>query len=342
MASIRERDGKYQVRIVRKGYPPLSRTFTTRTDAARWARATEVEIERGAIVSGAKCPTLAEAIERYMAECTPRKKSARSERYLLQSWARSSLAPCLLIRLRPSQIAQWRDRRLAQGASVQTVRNGLTALSTVFEQAIREWGVDYAINPVRRIKRPSPPKARTRRVSDTEVLAIKAVTGSPHLSDLIDLAVETAMRLGELVALRVGQIDLAARTVALPDSKNGHGRTVPLSRTAIQILERRQDEAGPDPKARLFPVTSHAVTVAFRRAVQRAKACRSANGQDHGSRHHLDDLRFHDLRREATSRLFERGLDVMAVSSVTGHRVLEMVRRYTALKATDIAIKLDK
>ena len=91
MASIRERDGKYQVRVIRKGHRALSRTFTNRGDAVKWARATEVEIERGAIVSGTRCPTLSEAIERYVAECTPRKKSARSERYLLQAWARSSL-----------------------------------------------------------------------------------------------------------------------------------------------------------------------------------------------------------------------------------------------------------
>ena len=157
MASIRERDGKYQVRVIRKGHRALSRTFTNRGDAVKWARATEVEIERGAIVSGTRCPTLSEAIERYMAECTPRKKSARSERYLLQAWARSSLGGYRLTQLRPAQIAQWRDTRLTQGASAQTVRNGLTALSTVFEQATREWGFDHLTNPVRRIRRPSAP-----------------------------------------------------------------------------------------------------------------------------------------------------------------------------------------
>jgi integrase len=54
----------------------------------------------------------------------------------------------------------------------------------------------------------------------------------------------------------------------------------------------------------------------------------------------IDDLRFHDLRREATSRLFERGLSVMEVASITGHRVLEMLRRYTVLDAQNIATKL--
>ena len=112
MASIRERDGKYQVRVIRKGHRAVSRTFTNRGDAAKWARATEVEIERGAIVSGTRCPTLSEAIERYVAECTPRKKSARSERYLLEAWVRSSLGGYRLTQLRPAQIAQWRDTRL--------------------------------------------------------------------------------------------------------------------------------------------------------------------------------------------------------------------------------------
>lgn len=341
MASIRERHGKYQVRVVRKGHQPLTRTFSIRTDAVRWARATEADIERGAILSGARCPTLAEAIERYMAECTPRKKSARSERYLLQAWARSGLGGCRLTQLRPAQIAHWRDTRLAQGASAQTVRNGLTALSTVFEQAIREWGLDSTINPARRVKRPSPPKARTRRVSETEIEAIKAATKSPHLANLIDLAVQTAMRLGELVALRREQVDPVARTVSLPDSKNGHGRTVPLSRAAIQILNARLSAVAPTPDTRLFPVTSHAMTVAFIRAVQRAQRSPSHPEAARTAGTQLTNLRFHDLRREATSRLFEKGLDVMAVSSVTGHRVLEMVRRYTALKASDIATKLD-
>jgi hypothetical protein len=58
-----------------------------------------------------------------MAECTPRKKSARSERCLLQAWVRSDLGGYRLPQLRPAQIAQWRNTRLAQGASAQTVRN---------------------------------------------------------------------------------------------------------------------------------------------------------------------------------------------------------------------------
>ncbi len=339
MASIRQRDGKYQARITRKGYGALSKTFTNRGDAVKWARATEVEIERGAIQTHTRSITLDEAIQRYLTECTPRKKSARAEKYLLRAWASSNIGPLELGRIRPTQIASWRDTRLSSGAAAQTVRNGLTALSAVYEQAIREWGHDQLSNPVRRVRRPPAPIARTRRVSPAEIEAIKCHTNSKELPDLVDLAVETAMRLGEAASLTPRDIDLPAKTLTLRDTKNGHGRAVPLSPVALSILKRRLLVVSDDCQ-RLFPLTSHAATIAFRRAVARARRFNSEIAVNSGDTYGLHDIRFHDLRREATSRLFERGLSVMEVSSITGHRVLEMLRRYTVLQTKDIAAKL--
>ena len=341
MASIRQRDGKFQVRIIRKGHRALSKTFTNRGDAVKWARATEVEIERGAIWTGSRSVTLADAITRYRRERTPHKKSARSERYLLNAWVRSNLAEIPLNRIRPAQIAKWRDARTAAGASSQTVRNHLTALSSIFQAAITEWGHDELSNPVRRIRRPPPPRPRTRRVTPEEIEAIKKHTGSQGLPDLVDLAVETAMRLGEVVALTAGSVNLKSRTVTLSDTKNGHSRVVPLSRRATTILEARIASASPH-VSKLFPITAQAATVAFRRAVLRAGRAHRLELSTSPQDTYLNDLRFHDLRREATSRLFERGLSVMEVSSITGHRVLEMLRRYTALQAKDLAAKLQQ
>lgn len=342
MASIRQRDGKFQVRIIRKGHRAISKTFTNRGDAVKWARATEVEIERGAIQTHTRFITLRDAIDRYRRERTPHKKSARSERYLLAAWARSSLAGNPLNRIRPAQIAEWRDARTAAGASAQTVRNHLTALSSVFQAAITEWGHDDLSNPVRRIRRPPPPRARTRRVTPDEIEAIKAHTESKDLPDLIDLAVETAMRLGEAVTLTVTSVDPGNRTLTLSDTKNGHSRVVPLSPRAIVILKTRLARAASERDNRLFPITAHAATVAFKRAVARARRAHRVELSTPHQAPYLDDLRFHDLRREATSRLFERGLSVMEVSSITGHRVLEMLRRYTALQAKDLAAKLQQ
>jgi len=340
MASIRQRDGKFQVRIIRKGHRALSKTFTNRGDAVKWARATEVEVERGAVWTGTRSVTLSEAIERYRRERTPHKKGARSERYLLDAWARSKLADLPLNRIRPAQIAELRDARIKAGASSQTVRNHLTALSSVFQVAITEWGHDELTNPVRRIRRPPPPHARTRRVTPEEIKAIKTHTESENLPDLIDLCVETAMRLGEAVSLTIGSVDLKSRTLTLADTKNGHSRVVPLSTRASTILGARITSAAEQDR-RLFPITAHAATVAFRRAVTRARRAHRVKLSTPPQETFLHDLRFHDLRREATSRLFERGLSVMEVSSVTGHRVLEMLRRYTSLQIKNIATKLD-
>ena len=343
MASIRQRDGKYQVRIIRKGHRALSRTFTNRGDAVKWARATEVEIERGAIVSGTRCPTLSEAIERYVAERTPRKKSARSERYLLQAWARSNLGGYRLTQLRPAQIAQWRNTRLTQGASAQTVRNGLTALSTVFEQATREWGFDHLTNPVRRVRRPSAPRGRDRRVSQEEVQGIIRFTESESLPAIVTLALATGMRLSEVTLMDWANIDFRQRTLLLPDTKNGDSRTVPLSTTATNTLLTRRDTVTTPSSGRVFDITPHAVTVSFKRAVHRARAAYLA---EQTARRKPDgrlfcNLRFHDLRHEAVTRLFERGLNMIEVASISGHKSLQMLRRYTHLRASALAEKLD-
>ena len=167
MASIRQRDGKFQVRIIRIGHRALSKTFTNRGDAVKWARAVEVEIERGAIQTHTRSITLSDAIEQYRRERTPHKKSARSERYILDAWARSSIAGTPLSQIRPAQIAEWRDARTASGAAPQTVRNDLTTLSAIYQQAIREWGFDHLSTPVSpsRTGSPSLPRRSTRHYS---------------------------------------------------------------------------------------------------------------------------------------------------------------------------------
>ena len=130
------------------------------------------------------------------------------------------------------------------------------------------------------------------------------------------------MRQGELIRLRWEHIDLNRRTAHLPDTKNGESRTVPLSTTAIRVLHALHRSL----HGKVFPgVTTEAIKHAYIRAVRRAG---------------IENLRFHDLRHEATTRLFEKGLNIMEVASITGHKDLRMLRRYTHLKAEDLARKL--
>lgn len=336
MASIRKRDGKYQARVSRLGWGSVAKTFTTRLDAERWARKQEILAERGCTREEGSSDTLQSLLERYCKTVTPTKKNARAEALILKQWQKHPLACKLPHQVQPAEIAIWRDTMLAAGKSPSTIRNHLAALSAVYRHAATEWGMEVLGNPVLKIRRPLPTRPRTRRVEPGEIEAIKENSQSVLLPDIIDLAVETGMRLSEILSLHHGAIDLAKRIVSLGETKNGDGRVVPLSNRATEILSRHV-RSGCRQQISLFSITSHAVTVSFRRAVQRARR----RLEHFSSNTALQDLRFHDLRREAISRMFERGLSVMEVSAISGHKVLQMLKTYTQLHMVDIASKLD-
>lgn len=318
MASIRKRGGKYEVRIIRKDHPTQCKTFINLKDAQLWAKRIEVAIERGEAV-GTLRASLASLIERYRLNVTPLKKSAYSEDRRLQAWLKHPFANRDAHSIKSNELSIWRDHRLAQVAN-NTVRLELAALSVVFQQAQKEWGFTSLHNPVQQIRKPSPGKARDRRLEADELIKIISATESNVLPDVVTLAIETAMRLSEIVRLRWENIDLPRSIAKLPDTKNGDVRLVPLSRTAIQLLKPMQKDQG-----QVFAITPHAVSIAFSRAVARAK---------------IPNLRFHDLRHEGVSRLFEKGLNSIEVASVSGHRTMSMLKRYTHLRVESLAQRL--
>lgn len=171
------------------------------------------------------------------------------------------------------------------------------------------------------VRKPKAGRGRDRRLKDGELdLLIDALELTWGIQSIVLLAIETGMRRSEILSLKWSNIYLEERYLILPDTKNGDTRAVPLSSMAIEIinsLERTSDN--------LFFIKPSAVTRAFKRACVRAG---------------LDNLRFHDLRHEATSRFFELGLNTMEVSTITGHKTLSMLKRYTHLKVKDLALKL--
>jgi integrase len=180
------------------------------------------------------------------------------------------------------------------------------------------------VNPVRQITLPPPSRSRTRRFHEGEEEKLLAACDARHflLGQIVRLAVETAARQGELLALRWEDINLKTRVARIRDSKNGEARDIPLSPKAAAILE----ELPRNLNGRVFDLTQHWVSSSF------AKAARDAK---------LENFRFHDLRHEGTSRLFESGkFDFMAVASITGHKEPRMLRRYTHLRAEDLAARM--
>jgi integrase len=300
-------------------------------------------MERGIFTSRkeAESNTLSKCIDRYIQDVLPQKKGARKESSKLAQIKKHPVASMLMSAVRSSHVAALRDARLREVAPTTVVRE-LAVLSHVFTVARREWGMESIANPVELVRRPRMPKGRDRRPTTGELEAVMAASGSTKLRDFVFLLQETAMRRGELVALQWNNVDLERQTAVLPDTKNGEARVVPLSSAATARLAGMRPEKW-KPGDRVFQMTADGLTRAFIRARERARArylteCK-ANGTDPVSGW-LQGIRIHDLRHEATTRFFERGLNVVEVASITGHKTLQMLRRYTHLRAEDLAKRL--
>ena len=329
MATYRKRNDKWQARVQRTGQSSIAKTFNTKADAIKWSRNIESQLDLGTFAPKETMPRLRPMLERYVAEVTPTKKGESQERYRAAQLMKSKLADLLMDKITGEVVAKYRDQRLTE-VSNNTVRLELAFLSVVFEQSRKEWGLAVS-NPVRQVRMPKPGKPRTRRLEAGEeeaLLTACAASGAHYLHSFVVLAIETGMRFGELAGVLWKHIDLDKRTIYLPDTKNGQARTVPLSTravNAIQILPRSFS-------GRLFSTKPGSIRSAFLIAVQKAKAC-SPEGL-------LKNLRFHDLRHEGITRMFEKGLNPIEVGMVSGHKTLSMLQRYTHLRSEELVAKL--
>ncbi|WP_286737764.1 site-specific integrase [Thiomonas sp. SCN 64-16] len=337
------------VQIRRRGMPTLSRTFDLKSDAEAWAREVERELQRGnaaVLRDDAGKTTFTQVVERYVAGPV-QSLASRADVMRYMRVASERFGPMFLAAIRAVDVAAWRDELLAEDLSAQSVIHHLNALSGLFTFVEKELSISLPSgNPVKSILKPSLPKARDRRLlpSELEALLVAADAGrsdrAPGMRQAITLAVESSMRLGELLGMEWSRIDLVRRTAHLVDTKNGESRTVALSSAAVaalQSLPRRID-------GRVFAwATSQSFERSWRLCLARARRQCEANYAGKGltpDPAFLSDLRFHDLRHEATSRLFELGLGVMEVASMTGHKSLAMLKRYTHIEAEKLAKKL--
>ncbi len=355
MATFHQREsGRWQAKVRRDG-GVQSRTFAKKVDAEAWARKVESELERGVWrdTIEAERTTLGEALERYEREVTPRKKGAVQESYKIGALRRLPLAKMTLARIRGADIAAFRDSELERLAP-SSVAKYLALLSHLFEVARKEWGVEVD-NPVRKISKPKVNNARSRRLGPDEMRYLLAALDEPGCSVktkagdrrnewtplVVRWAIETAMRRGEILALEWRHVDLEKRTAHLPDTKNGTSRTVPLSSAAVALIKPGGNVQRLR-KGRVFPTTASALKQSFTRAVSRARRNYEADCEAQGrepAHGFLEDLHFHDLRHEATSRLAER-LQLHELMRVTGHKDTRMLARYYHPRAEDLALKL--
>lgn len=342
MATIEKR-GPYQFRAkVRVGGNRLAETFESREAAEAWASERESEIRQDPDryrseherLLHAKSKTVGDILRRYIEEVTPTKKGADSEKVRIEAMLQHRLADVTLADLATTSINTYIAERSSKHVngrplSGSTINRDLNVLSHALNVARKRWG--WAVkNPIIDIQRPQSNRHRTRRLVDDEeerLLSACDKARNKWLPVLVRIAIETAMRRGELLAMKWKDIDFVHHTIAVPDSKNNKVRTIPLTETASAILTNWKEKNDPEKDEIVFvDVTADAVKKSYQRAVRRAG---------------ITGLTFHDLRHEATSRFFEiHGLDLHEVMAATGHSHATMTERYTHLNAQKISNKI--
>ena len=324
MATIRKFRGKFNVQIRKQGYPSVSRTFTSLATAKRWASTTEADMERNLHVVIPDNTLLKALLERYEEEISPLHRSHQVEKYRLKTLKRY-LGDQRVSMLSPALICRYRDQRL-KAISPASLKRELVILSSVLNTAIKEWGINLQNNPVSMVSLPRVGRGRDRRLEQGE--EEKLLCCSNELKRIIIVALETGMRRGEILNIKRSHIDFVRQTLLIPLTKTDTPRTVPLSSRAIEALRaqlRASQNVIPIEETTLFPYTARGLSGAFLRL------CR---------KHGLENLRFHDLRHEATSRFFEKGLNPVEVATITGHKDTRMLMRYTHLRAEDLVKRL--
>lgn len=318
MASYRKRGSGWVAEVCINGIRRQKR-HPSKAQARAWAAGMENRIAGGDVTDIAESVLetelkFSDVLRRYQREVAPTHKGARWESIRVEKLLRDKIADVSLRDLDSTHFADWRDRRLEEVKS-SSVNRELNLMSSALSYAITEWRwTKY--NPIRDIRRPRNPPPRERRVQPDEAKKItrclleKGET-SAEVATIFELALETAMRLGEICGIREEHIH--EHHLHLPDTKNGTSRDVPLTPKAKTL-------------ARPFKVNPQVASKLFSNAVRECG---------------IKDLVFHDSRHEATTRLALGGkLSVLELASITGHKDPRMLMRYFNPTAADLAAKL--
>ncbi|OWT61869.1 site-specific integrase [Candidimonas nitroreducens] len=322
MATISKHGERFKCQVRLKGFPHTAKSFRDRAEAEEWGRDTETAIREGTYEERISEPpprTIREMLQRYQAEVSPGKAdNGQSDKARIKR-LQATLGAYSVHTLQSTRLARYKADRLAQGAAAQTVLHELVILHHAYRTACDEWGLqmDHAIP---RTKRPRLPPGRDQRIRPEALQAIRKATGSKLLGDVIEFAIETCMRRTEITSLTPDHVSLENRTAFLPKTKNGMPRLVPLTPRAVELLRPRMESTGT-----VFGIEPNSLSRAFCRATRRAG---------------YPKLRFHDTRHEGISRMFERGLGVLEVAKISGHKTLSQLNRYTHLDVSSLVEKL--
>ena len=317
MATFAQRGKSVEAIIRRRGHRALYKRFKTKSEAQEWARKQESLLDEGRKIERDNRLTFADAMGCYVDEYLVYKKTYKVDKYGLAK-LKKRIGYLIVGDITSRMLREYRIER-SKKFKPATVNKELAYINRVMTYAQSELDVVFS-GGIPKVAKLTLSNGRDRRVSEAELQQILKHS-EPTMKTIIKLAIATGMRRGEIVKIQRKDISYQSRTVHLFDTKNGEDRVVPLSTVAIRALKQLPARIDGE----VFGIHPDTVSKRFLRA------CRDSG---------IEGLRFHDLRHEAVSRLFEKGLNPMEVATISGHKTLQMLKRYTHLKAEDLAKKL--
>lgn len=340
MASItRQKAGTWRVQVRRKGRS-ASENFVRHEDAKRWAIDAERQIDRGeapTVSRIGKLKTFGELIDLHISDMKDVGKAPGRSKDATLAMLKRVLGSLNMIEVDRDCIVKFGRRRAKEGAGPVTLSMDIGAIKLVIQHAAAVHGLPVKVEPVdlgrvalKRLGLVGKSNERDRRPTEEELEKLFKLWDENDrqiipMSRIVKFAIATAMRQEEIC--RVTWDDLTARTKMLmirdrkdPRQKKGNDQKIPLLAVsgydAMGLIEEQRTIRSNEDE-RIFSYNHKSISAAFTRACQDLD---------------IEDLHFHDMRHEGTSRLFEAGYRIEQVALVTGHKDWKMLRRYTHLR----------
>lgn len=334
---VKLKSGNYRVQIRRKGQY-ASKTFSRKADAVSWSLEADRRTDQGTNIIAPKVSgftTFGQLIDLHIADMIEvNKPLGRSKEFALRM-LKKNLGRTKLSRLKRATILEYGQKRAKEGAGPATLAADISYIHTIIIHAAAVHGaeittqeVDLARVALRRLGLIGRSNERDRRPTQNELDRLISYfenfsTTNIPIARIIKFAIATGMRQSEICRITWEDLDARTRCIIVRDRKDprnkyGNHQRVPLldltGYDAWALLEEQKFESRAT--GRIFPYNNKTIGTYYRR------------GRDKLG---IVDLRFHDFRHEATSRLFEAGLSIEKVALVTGHKDWKMLKRYTHL-----------
>ena len=322
----------------------LSKTFKTKTLAKTWANKIKKEMEDKfeRVKAGIYRPeseldeiTVGDLIRMYLEHPRLSQDVGRSKFYVLNSLLNYEISSVLASNLRASDLVKHCEERFNEPTtpSPQTIYHDVTYLKSVMEMAKGVFKVnadtryhDEAIPSLINQKLIGRSQVRDRRPTREEIKLMEEhlIKRSEHRSakipygDILQISLLTAMRISEITRIQWTDLDHENKTIIIrdrkdPRNKSGNDNEIPLLGGAYEIIMKQKKD--PDKPESIFPYNPRSVTAGWQRVRKQLN---------------ISDLRYHDLRREAASRLAEMGLPINIVARITGHKNINILHNIYA------------